>query len=102
MFILLVLVQPFYVLFSCCYVLVFQCLVHRRAVCLTDSTLCSSSRSAAHEAVDLESALDDTIVETTWKRRAYPKQILPHVVHSLKAERKLMVRRPQPFVSTWA
>nr|XP_046228780.1 kinetochore-associated protein NSL1 homolog [Scatophagus argus] len=42
------------------------------------------------QALDLESLLDDTIVETTWRRRAYPKQILPHVVHSLKAERKLM------------
>lgn len=43
------------------------------------------------EAADLKSLLDDTIVETTWKRRAYPIKILPHVVHSLKAERKLMV-----------
>ncbi|XP_076011139.1 kinetochore-associated protein NSL1 homolog [Genypterus blacodes] len=42
------------------------------------------------EAIDLESLLDDTIVETTGRRRTYPKQILPHVVHSLKAERKLM------------
>ncbi|KAF0023922.1 hypothetical protein F2P81_024552 [Scophthalmus maximus] len=42
------------------------------------------------EAVDLESLLDDTIVETTRRRRTYPRQILPHVVHSLKAERKLM------------
>ncbi|XP_039980426.1 kinetochore-associated protein NSL1 homolog [Xiphias gladius] len=42
------------------------------------------------EAVDLESVLDDTIVETTRRRRTYPRQILPHVVHSLKAERKLM------------
>ncbi|XP_028252822.1 kinetochore-associated protein NSL1 homolog isoform X2 [Parambassis ranga] len=42
------------------------------------------------EAVDLESLLDDTIVETTRRRRAYPRQILPHVVHTLKAERKIM------------
>ncbi|XP_018538469.1 kinetochore-associated protein NSL1 homolog [Lates calcarifer] len=42
------------------------------------------------EAVDLESILDDTIVETTRRRRAYPRKILPHVVHSLKAERKIM------------
>ncbi|KAK2889842.1 kinetochore-associated protein NSL1 homolog [Channa argus] len=42
------------------------------------------------EALDLEALLDDTIVETTRRRRTYPKQILPHVVHSLKAERKLM------------
>ncbi|XP_044025145.1 kinetochore-associated protein NSL1 homolog isoform X2 [Siniperca chuatsi] len=42
------------------------------------------------EAVDLESLLDDTIVETTRRRRTYPRRILPHVVHSLKAERKLM------------
>lgn len=45
----------------------------------------------ADEAIDLDGLLDDTIVETTWRRRTYPKQILPHVVHSLKAERKLMV-----------
>ncbi|KAK2855885.1 hypothetical protein Q5P01_004620 [Channa striata] len=42
------------------------------------------------EAIDLESLLDDAIVETTRRRLTYPKQILPHVVHSLKAERKLM------------
>ncbi|XP_070843810.1 kinetochore-associated protein NSL1 homolog isoform X1 [Chaetodon trifascialis] len=42
------------------------------------------------EDVDLDSLLDDTIVETTRRRRAYPRKILPHVVHSLKAERKLM------------
>ncbi|KAI3363881.1 hypothetical protein L3Q82_001481 [Scortum barcoo] len=42
------------------------------------------------EAIDLESLLDDTIVETTRRRRTYPRQILPHVVHSLKAERKLL------------
>ncbi|XP_034435380.1 kinetochore-associated protein NSL1 homolog [Hippoglossus hippoglossus] len=42
------------------------------------------------ESADLESLLDDTIVETTRRRRTYPRQILPHVVHSLKAERKLM------------
>ncbi|XP_054474729.1 kinetochore-associated protein NSL1 homolog [Anoplopoma fimbria] len=45
---------------------------------------------AEDEALDLESLLDDTIVETTRRRRTYPKKILPHVVHSLKAERKLM------------
>lgn len=49
------------------------------------------THSAVDEAVDLEAALDETIVETTWKRRTYPKRILPHVVHTLKAERKLMV-----------
>ncbi|XP_024864157.1 kinetochore-associated protein NSL1 homolog isoform X2 [Kryptolebias marmoratus] len=42
------------------------------------------------EAVDLESLLDDTIVETTRRRRTYPRKILPHVVHALKAERKIM------------
>ncbi|KAG7232714.1 hypothetical protein INR49_008201 [Caranx melampygus] len=42
------------------------------------------------EDADLDSLLDDTIVETTRRRRTYPRQILPHVVHSLKAERKLM------------
>uniref|UniRef100_A0A3Q0SFG0 NSL1 component of MIS12 kinetochore complex n=1 Tax=Amphilophus citrinellus TaxID=61819 RepID=A0A3Q0SFG0_AMPCI len=42
------------------------------------------------EAIDLESLLDDTIVETTRRRRTFPKKILPHVVHALKAERKVM------------
>ncbi|KAM7395932.1 hypothetical protein PAMA_007282 [Pampus argenteus] len=42
------------------------------------------------EAVDLESLLDDAIVETTTRRRTYPRKILPHVVHCLKAQRKLM------------
>lgn len=49
------------------------------------------TRSAEDDGVDLESLLDDTIVETTWRRRVYPRRILPHVVHSLKAERKLVV-----------
>lgn len=43
------------------------------------------------ESTDLDVVLDDTIVEAAWKRRVYPKRILPHVVHSLRAERKLMV-----------
>lgn len=43
------------------------------------------------ESSDLDVLLDDTIVEAAWKRRVYPKRILPHVVHSLRAERKLMV-----------
>ncbi|KAM9339276.1 kinetochore-associated protein NSL1 homolog [Symphorus nematophorus] len=42
------------------------------------------------EALDPESLLDDTIVETTRRRRTYPKKILPHVVQSLRAERKIM------------
>ncbi|XP_029986395.1 kinetochore-associated protein NSL1 homolog [Sphaeramia orbicularis] len=42
------------------------------------------------EAVDLEIQLDDAIVETSRRRRTYPRTILPHVVHALKAERKLM------------
>ncbi|CAK6979353.1 kinetochore-associated protein NSL1 homolog [Scomber scombrus] len=42
------------------------------------------------EADDLESQLDDNIVEATRRRRAYPKKILRHAVHSLKADRKLM------------
>ncbi|XP_037305415.2 kinetochore-associated protein NSL1 homolog [Pungitius pungitius] len=45
---------------------------------------------AEDEAMDLESLLDDTIVEAARRRRAYPKKILPHVVHSLRAERSLM------------
>ncbi|XP_034004046.1 kinetochore-associated protein NSL1 homolog [Trematomus bernacchii] len=55
------------------------------------------------EPLDLESLLDDTIVETTRRRRAYPKQILPHVIHMLRAERKLMklyehaVKPQEPF-----
>lgn len=38
----------------------------------------------------LDNLLDDSIVETARKRRKYPQEILPHVVRSLKAERKLM------------
>ncbi|XP_062857268.1 kinetochore-associated protein NSL1 homolog [Trichomycterus rosablanca] len=38
----------------------------------------------------LDDLLDEKIVQTTWKRSAYPKKILPYVVRSLKAERKLM------------
>lgn len=49
------------------------------------------THSAEDEAVDLESQLDDTIVGTTRRRSTYPRKILPHVVQSLKAERKLMV-----------
>lgn len=46
--------------------------------------------AADEESTDLDVVLDDTIVEAAWKRRVYPKRILPHVVHSLRAERKLM------------
>ncbi|XP_071776332.1 kinetochore-associated protein NSL1 homolog isoform X2 [Centroberyx gerrardi] len=41
-------------------------------------------------AVALESLLDDSIIETSTRRRRYPKEILPYVVRSLKAQRKLM------------
>lgn len=47
--------------------------------------------SAEDETVELDALLDDAAVETTWRRRAFPKRILPHVVRSLKAERALMV-----------
>lgn len=40
---------------------------------------------------DEEAKLDELLVEATEKRRTFPKQILPHVVNGLKAERKLMV-----------
>uniref|UniRef100_A0A8C6TPK7 NSL1 component of MIS12 kinetochore complex n=1 Tax=Neogobius melanostomus TaxID=47308 RepID=A0A8C6TPK7_9GOBI len=42
------------------------------------------------EEVDLDGQLDDVIVETSNKRRTYPRKILPHVVHALKAERKIL------------
>ncbi|XP_061602801.1 kinetochore-associated protein NSL1 homolog [Cololabis saira] len=45
---------------------------------------------AEEEAADLESLLDDTIVETTRKRRSFPTKILPHVIHGLKAQRKIL------------
>ncbi|KAA8582907.1 hypothetical protein FQN60_015453, partial [Etheostoma spectabile] len=45
---------------------------------------------AEDEDLNLQNLLDDAIVETARRRRKYPKQILPHVVHSLKAERKVM------------
>ncbi|KAK6295231.1 hypothetical protein J4Q44_G00344570 [Coregonus suidteri] len=38
----------------------------------------------------LDDLLDENIVETSRKRRKGPKEILPYVVRSLKAERKLM------------
>ncbi|KAL7887852.1 hypothetical protein AOLI_G00028260 [Acnodon oligacanthus] len=38
----------------------------------------------------LDDMLDEKIVQTTRKRSLYPKKILPYVVRSLKAERKLM------------
>lgn len=40
---------------------------------------------------DEEAKLDELLVEVTEKRRTFPRQILPHVVHGLKAERRLMV-----------
>ncbi|XP_056283525.1 kinetochore-associated protein NSL1 homolog isoform X2 [Pseudoliparis swirei] len=46
---------------------------------------------AEDEALDLESLLDDAVVEAARRRRAYPNKIRPHVVHALRAERKLMV-----------
>lgn len=53
--------------------------------------ICIFSVLSPAESTDLDVVLDDTIVEAAWKRRVYPKRILPHVVHSLRAERKLMV-----------
>ncbi|XP_068610081.1 kinetochore-associated protein NSL1 homolog isoform X2 [Brachionichthys hirsutus] len=44
----------------------------------------------APDVEELESLLDDAIVDTTCRRRSYPKYILPHVIHTLKAKRKLM------------
>ncbi|XP_028996280.1 kinetochore-associated protein NSL1 homolog [Betta splendens] len=52
---------------------------------------------AEDEALDLESLLDDTIVETTRRRRTFPKRILPHVVHSIKAEHRLMELYQQKY-----
>ncbi|XP_027895539.1 kinetochore-associated protein NSL1 homolog [Xiphophorus couchianus] len=42
------------------------------------------------EALCLDSLLDDSILDTAWRRRSYPKRILVHVVHALKAERKVL------------
>ncbi|XP_041913265.1 kinetochore-associated protein NSL1 homolog [Alosa sapidissima] len=42
------------------------------------------------ERITLDDILDEKIVETTRKRSCYPKKIIPFVVRSLKAERKLM------------
>ncbi|XP_051954880.1 kinetochore-associated protein NSL1 homolog [Xyrauchen texanus] len=39
---------------------------------------------------EINDLLDEKIVETTWKRSSYPKQIRCQVVRSLRAERKLM------------
>lgn len=49
-------------------------------------------RSLPSESSDLDVVLDDAIVEAAWKRRVYPRRVLPHAVRSLKAERKLLVR----------
>ncbi|KAM3861019.1 kinetochore-associated protein NSL1 homolog [Diretmus argenteus] len=46
--------------------------------------------NAEDEVLALENQLDDAIVETARKRRRYPTKILPYVVRSLKADRKLM------------
>uniref|UniRef100_A0A3B5KPS8 NSL1 component of MIS12 kinetochore complex n=1 Tax=Xiphophorus couchianus TaxID=32473 RepID=A0A3B5KPS8_9TELE len=48
------------------------------------------------EALCLDSLLDDSILDTAWRRRSYPKRILVHVVHALKAERKVLVGSVQP------
>ncbi|CAF89539.1 unnamed protein product [Tetraodon nigroviridis] len=46
--------------------------------------------AADGESSDLDVVLDDAIVEAAWKRRVYPRRVLPHAVRSLKAERKLL------------
>ncbi|XP_024147093.1 kinetochore-associated protein NSL1 homolog isoform X1 [Oryzias melastigma] len=55
------------------------------------------------QAMDVESLLDETIVETARRRRTFPLKILPHAVQSLKAERKIMglyerVFQPQDLI----
>uniref|UniRef100_A0A3B3CVA4 NSL1 component of MIS12 kinetochore complex n=1 Tax=Oryzias melastigma TaxID=30732 RepID=A0A3B3CVA4_ORYME len=50
------------------------------------------------QAMDVESLLDETIVETARRRRTFPLKILPHAVQSLKAERKIMVGHPLSFL----
>ncbi|XP_062378957.1 kinetochore-associated protein NSL1 homolog [Sardina pilchardus] len=53
----------------------------------------SPSDEAQHEdgeRITLDDILDEKIVETSRKRSCYPKKIIPFVVRSLKAERKLM------------
>uniref|UniRef100_A0A3Q2QKU6 NSL1 component of MIS12 kinetochore complex n=1 Tax=Fundulus heteroclitus TaxID=8078 RepID=A0A3Q2QKU6_FUNHE len=42
------------------------------------------------EILDLESLLDDAILETSSRRHSYPKHIRPHVVNALKAQRKVL------------
>nr|XP_057901954.1 kinetochore-associated protein NSL1 homolog [Doryrhamphus excisus]XP_057901955.1 kinetochore-associated protein NSL1 homolog [Doryrhamphus excisus]XP_057901957.1 kinetochore-associated protein NSL1 homolog [Doryrhamphus excisus]XP_057901958.1 kinetochore-associated protein NSL1 homolog [Doryrhamphus excisus] len=51
---------------------------------------------AEDEGDDLESQLDDTIVETARRRGTYPRRILPYVVQALKAERKLLGLYEEP------
>ncbi|KAG7999484.1 Kinetochore-associated protein NSL1-like protein, partial [Nibea albiflora] len=48
------------------------------------------SRVSEEEAADLESLLDDTVVETTRRRRAYPRRSCPMWCIPLRAERKLL------------
>ncbi|XP_069581207.1 kinetochore-associated protein NSL1 homolog [Brachyistius frenatus] len=49
-----------------------------------------SDVEAEDEGGDLESILDDAIVEATRRRRTFPRRILSHVVHGLKAERRIL------------
>lgn len=59
--------------------------------------LCLTRMSSSdEEALGLDSLLDDSILDTAWRRRSYPKRILVHVVHALKAERKVLVGSVQP------
>lgn len=48
------------------------------------------ARDEDGERLTMDDILDEKIVETTRKRSSYPKKIVPFVVRSLKAERKLM------------
>ncbi|XP_062323794.1 kinetochore-associated protein NSL1 homolog [Osmerus eperlanus] len=43
-----------------------------------------------NESGSLDNLLDESIVETARRRREYPQAIVPYVVRTLKAERKLM------------
>ncbi|KAL2082798.1 hypothetical protein ACEWY4_022616 [Coilia grayii] len=49
-----------------------------------------SGEDVFSENVTMNDLLDDQIVDTTTKRRCYPTRIVPFVLRSLKAQRKLM------------
>lgn len=72
----------------------FETAVRENITKFSDITVDGGSSEQARdedgERLTMDDILDEKIVETTRKRSSYPKKIVPFVVRSLKAERKLM------------